>query len=214
MSERCAGFGSSCKEHFLYQEWFWDPSWRAVAQSCWDVSLRDTPEPCRVIPLEMAAPAGTVTHRWPWRCPRDRARLGQGCADPDPAAQGLRACLWFGFLSHPAHSVFVCQITPGLGRACAALLTVVTQEVEFYSLWSHRRLNFSHYGHTGGWILLTVVTQEKLGLLWLWQIGQTWLSCLGQWVQTGFNIEKWTFDSTAWKGKKKEANSVLQYTQF
>lgn len=37
-SECCVGCGSSCKEQFLCQGCFWDPSWRAVTQNCWDVS--------------------------------------------------------------------------------------------------------------------------------------------------------------------------------
>lgn len=36
--------------------------------------------------------------------------------------------------------------------------------------------------------LLPVVQQKVLHLVWLWQMAQTWLACLGQWVQTGFNI--------------------------
>lgn len=103
----------------------------------------------------------------PWRylrsqeTPRGKARLGQACADPDPATQGPGVWLWLGF-----HSVFVSQETPGLGGAPAALLTVVQQKVVFCSVWYNRR----------GWICCD------------WQMAQTWLFCLGQWVHTAFNL--------------------------
>lgn len=97
-----------------------------VGHSCWK---------CQLL-------AGTVTHvavevyLGAQGTPRGRARLGQACADPDPAIQEPGVQLWFGFHSHPAHSVFVSQETPVLGRTCAALLTVVQQVC---SVWYNRK---------------------------------------------------------------------------
>lgn len=61
-----------------------------VGHSCWK---------CQLL-------AGTVTHvavevyLGTQGTPRGRARLGQACADPDPAIQEPGVQLWFGFHSH------------------------------------------------------------------------------------------------------------------
>lgn len=110
--------------------------------------------------------AGTVTHRAPWRCTwGPGSTQGQSQAGPglcwswcSNSRAGSLALVFIQVLLARTHLVWEEPCSPAL---CAT---------------------------AGGCILLTVVQQKGLDLLWLWQMAQTWLFCLGQWVQTAFNM--------------------------
>lgn len=200
-SECCVRSGSPWKEHCLYQECFCGPSgglWLRADGMSHCVTPLNLTGCLSLLNCWQGGPVGNASSwlaQWPTGghggVPGDPGNTqGQsqgsaawpGCAypDPDPATQEPRVWLWFGFHSHAAHS----------DRFCSSRDT-----------WFGKSpCSPAHCGATeGAGFGVTLESGPNLTCL-LGTVGADWF-----W----HTMKEWAFDTSAWKGRKKEANSVL-----